>query len=122
MRWQREHADVLEGATRAQQVLLEAAVRFVALGGRGKPGVMPRDWRCSPSMERSVKTSLSRSPTALFNVGVRSQSARTAGFARVLLASAARLARVQLASAASLVRFPVGHASAIGVGTASQCG
>ncbi|WP_437613527.1 hypothetical protein WMF20_12465 [Sorangium sp. So ce834] len=29
-RWQREHADVLEGATRAQQVLLEAAVRFVA--------------------------------------------------------------------------------------------
>lgn len=29
-RWQREHADVLEGATRPQQVLLEAAVRFVA--------------------------------------------------------------------------------------------
>ncbi|XYH92796.1 hypothetical protein ACMHYB_33625 [Sorangium sp. So ce1128] len=31
VRWQREHADVLEGATRAQQVLLEAAVRFVAV-------------------------------------------------------------------------------------------
>jgi hypothetical protein len=31
MRWQREHADVLETATRAQQVLLEAAVRFVAV-------------------------------------------------------------------------------------------
>ncbi|KYF83415.1 hypothetical protein BE11_08200 [Sorangium cellulosum] len=30
-RWQREHADVLEGATRAQQVLLEAAARFVAV-------------------------------------------------------------------------------------------
>jgi hypothetical protein len=30
VRWQREHADVLEGATRAQHVLLEAAVRFVA--------------------------------------------------------------------------------------------
>ena len=31
VRWQREHADVLEGATRSQQVLLEAAVRFVAV-------------------------------------------------------------------------------------------
>ncbi|WP_437328277.1 hypothetical protein [Sorangium sp. So ce381] len=31
IRWQREHADVLEGATRSQQVLLEAAVRFVAV-------------------------------------------------------------------------------------------
>jgi len=30
-RWQREHADVLEGATRSQQVLLEAVVRFVAV-------------------------------------------------------------------------------------------
>lgn len=30
-RWQREHADVLEGVTRAQQALLEAAVRFVAV-------------------------------------------------------------------------------------------
>src|SRR5689334_8555873 len=28
--WQREHADVLEGATRSEQVLLEAAVRFGA--------------------------------------------------------------------------------------------
>jgi hypothetical protein len=31
VRWKREHADVLEGATRSQQVLLEAAVRFVAV-------------------------------------------------------------------------------------------
>jgi len=30
-RWQRENAGLLEGATRAQQVLLEAAVRFVAV-------------------------------------------------------------------------------------------
>jgi hypothetical protein len=29
--WQRAHADVLQGATRAQQVLLEAVVRFVAV-------------------------------------------------------------------------------------------
>ena len=29
-RWEREHAEVLERATRAQRVLLEAAVRFVA--------------------------------------------------------------------------------------------
>ncbi|MDC0681548.1 hypothetical protein [Sorangium atrum] len=31
VRWQREHADVMEGATRSQQVLLEAAMRFVAV-------------------------------------------------------------------------------------------
>jgi transposase len=31
VRWQRERADVLEGATRSQQILLEAAVRFVAV-------------------------------------------------------------------------------------------
>jgi hypothetical protein len=30
-RWQREHADVMVGATRSQQVLLEAAVKFVAV-------------------------------------------------------------------------------------------
>lgn len=30
-RWQREHADVLERAARPQQVLLEAAVRFLAV-------------------------------------------------------------------------------------------
>jgi len=63
-------------------------------------------------MERSVKTNLSRSPTALFNVGVRSQSAR-----------AAWLVRVQLASTGWLVRFPFGHASAVGIGAdASQYG
>jgi hypothetical protein len=63
-------------------------------------------------MERSVKTNLSRSPTALFNVGVRSQSAR-----------AAWLVRVQLASTGWLVRVPFDHASAVGIGTdASQCG
>jgi len=73
-------------------------------------------------MERSVKTNLSRSPIALFNVGVRSQSARAAWLVRVRLAGAAGLARVQLASTASLGRFPVDHASAIGIGTASQYG
>ena len=31
VRWQREHAEVLAGATRAQQALLEAAVKFVAV-------------------------------------------------------------------------------------------
>ena len=31
VRWEREHADVLERATSAQRVLLEAAVRFVAV-------------------------------------------------------------------------------------------
>jgi hypothetical protein len=30
-RWEREHPEVLERATRAQRVLLEAAVRFVAV-------------------------------------------------------------------------------------------
>ena len=65
-------------------------------------------------MKRSVKTSLSHSPTitALFNVDVRSQSA-----------CAARLVRVQLASTEWLVRFRFGRASAIGFGAlARQCG
>jgi hypothetical protein len=72
-------------------------------------------------MERSVKTDPLRSPTVLFNGGVRSQSARAAWLVRVLLAGATGLARVQLASTASLGRFPVGHASAMGIGTASPC-
>jgi len=62
-------------------------------------------------MERSVKTNLSRSPTSLFNGGVRFQSARAAG-----------LVRVQLASTAGLARFPVSLAFAIGIGTVSQYG
>ena len=41
-----------------------------------------------PSMERSVKTNLSRSPPVLFNVGVRSQSARAAWLVRVQIARA----------------------------------
>jgi hypothetical protein len=47
----------------------------------------------------------------VFNVGVRSQSARAAWLARVKEAEAARLAR-----------FPVTHASAAGLGTARQRG
>lgn len=31
VRWQREHADVLAGATSSQQILLEATVKFVAV-------------------------------------------------------------------------------------------
>jgi hypothetical protein len=73
-------------------------------------------------MERSVKTDPLRSPTVLFNGGVRSQSARAAWLVRVRLAGTAWLARVQLASAASLERFPVDHASAIGIGTAGHYG
>jgi hypothetical protein len=54
-------------------------------------------------MERSVKTDPSRSPTVLFNGGVRFQSARAARLARVQWASVARLPRVQRASAENLV-------------------
>jgi hypothetical protein len=54
-------------------------------------------------MERSVKTDPSRSPTVLFNGGVRFQSARAARLARVQWASVARLPRVQRASAETLV-------------------
>jgi hypothetical protein len=43
-----------------------------------------------PSMERSVNTNLFHSPTSLFNVGVRFQSARAAWLARVQIANAFR--------------------------------
>jgi hypothetical protein len=62
-------------------------------------------------MERSVKTDLSRSPTVLFNGGVRFQSAR-----------AARLARVRRARAAPCARSPVRIASAAGFEAARQRG
>jgi hypothetical protein len=63
------------------------------------------------SMERSVKTDLSRSPTVLFNGGVRFQSARAAG-----------LARVQLAGAETLAPCAVLFASAMASDVADPCG
>ena len=63
------------------------------------------------SMERSVKTDLSRSPTALFHGGVRFQSARAAG-----------LARVQLAGAEILAPCAVLFASAMASEVAAPCG
>ena len=65
-----------------------------------------------PSMERSVKTDPSRSPTALFHGGVRFQSARAARRACVQLAKAARRARVQQARAETLAPCTVMLASA----------
>ena len=60
-------------------------------------------------MERSVKTDLSRSPTALFHGGVRSQSARAAG-----------LVRGRSASPSGPVRFPFDHAFAAGLRAVRQ--
>jgi hypothetical protein len=62
-------------------------------------------------MERSVKTDLSRSPTALFHGGVRFQSTRAAG-----------LARVQLAGAETLAPCAVLFASAMASEVADPCG
>ena len=73
-------------------------------------------------MERSVKTDPSRSHSALFNGGVRFQSARAAGLVRRQLPSAARLARAQPSHVASFKLLPVGHASAVGSEAAAQGG
>jgi hypothetical protein len=73
-------------------------------------------------MERSVKIDLPRAPTIFFNVGVRSQSAHAAWLVRVRLAGAACFARVQLAIPTNVELYPIDHASAIGFGTAIQCG
>ncbi len=61
-------------------------------------------------MERSVKTNLSRSPASLFNVGVRSQSARAGWLVRVQIANAFRIGTLNH------------HESASGIGTVCQGG
>ena len=81
-------------------------------GGRGRVRRCGIGLRC-PSMERSVKTDPSDSPTVLFNGGVRFQSAGAAGRARVRWARAERLVRVQRTSAETLVPCAVILASAM---------